>query len=237
MKTHIIEALKCTLFYLILFNFTGCHMEENGMRTEEAQGVYSRLSLDGDNFDVPTTYFFQEFKTSGVGEFWPRPRPDRRNVDVFTITGIFPNMAPYTEQNYREFEDLVRGKKVMMSLRAPRMDWTYYFQNVVPRLVALETSSETPLGFKKWLDPSPDKTMEKEIYMNDDKAHPSLIRISCDLQGGVLSPGCQVITEYREKYELKYSFSRDYLEQWIEIDRTVKATLDRFMQSAKLSNK
>jgi hypothetical protein len=210
-------------------------MDEEALTTEEAQNAYYKMSLNGINFDIPSSYFFRDFKVSG-GKRWSRPKGEKRHeVDVISITGLLPDMAPYTVTNAEEFEKPGFGNKVHASIGYSPNDWTYYFKNVVPRLKPLPTSDETPSGFTRWLDASADKQMENEIWMNANHPTPSLVRISCDVEGSVPFPRCEVIREYRQKFEMKYSFAREHLAKWAQIDQAVENVFNRFIENAKNS--
>lgn len=242
--TALTRAVGIAAFLLPLLG--GCFMNETGISTEEAQRTYFRMRLGGLDFDVPASYFFQDFKTIGAGKLWPRPLyTERQKVDVFTITGLLPDMSPYTTENAAEFERLGWGKKVQAQISLGAIvDWTYYFAHAGTRLRRLPASNETPRGFMRFLDqavvpdlpPERKLQVEKEVFMNSDKPVPGLVRILCALPGGAPSPSCEVITEYRQEYRLKYWFSRDYLGQWEEVDRAVKAVFDRFIETAAKSN-
>ncbi len=220
-----------------------------GISTEEAQRTYEYLRLGEESFDVPLTYSYRSFGKFEEEKRWSPPNSRRKKVDVISIQGLMPDMAPYSEENAVEFDRLGWGKKLMATLSPGVQDWTYYLEHSAKRLEPMPESAETPKGFKRFYDPNIDDPEFKnrvsasraleitsEVFMNFDRPVSGATRIRCYLPGSAFSPSCKVDTEYRGAYLLTYWFSRDYLAQWVEIDRAVKTAFDRFIEHSDKRN-
>ncbi len=220
-----------------------------GISTEEAQRTYRHLRLGDENFDVPTTYLYRPSGKFDGEKRWSPPNKRRKKVDVISIQGLMPDMAPYSEENSVEFDRLGLGKKLMATLSPGVQDWTYYLEHFAKKMGPMPESAETPKGFKRFYDPNIDDPTFKnrvsasraleitdEVFMNFDRPVSGATRIACNLPGSAPSPGCKVVTEYRGAYRLTYWFSRDYLAQWLEIDHAVKTTFDRFIEHSEQKN-
>ncbi|WP_166642474.1 hypothetical protein [Methylocaldum gracile] len=116
-----------------------------------------------------------------------------------------------------------------------RVNWPYYFAGAYQRLIKLPEHPLVP-GMFHYRDPLSDMN---DIFMSHDQPVRELMRIRCDNPEldphPVPSPTCTVTTLYRNQFQLEYHFALEYLRDWRDIDRKLKALFDRFAQSARLN--
>ncbi len=198
--------------------------------------------VDGVTFDVPLTYFFRGYSVKDGG--WFAVQEGKTEViDFITIYGLMPDLAPLSEENLAEFEKLGWGKQVTASL-THRRSWDYFFKNSFNE--DYERRPDTPRlpgMLHYYLVWGKADTYLSRAYATDD-----LTMITCNDQSihHDASPSCGVQTSYVPAPELlvaqhldkaaifylEYHFSSQYLSQWRDIDKKLKALFDQFIRNA-----
>ncbi|MFH0934432.1 MAG: hypothetical protein V1879_04445 [Pseudomonadota bacterium] len=207
---------------------------EPPLTLEQAKSLNFRASVKGAAFDIPVNYHYTQYSYFKV---WPRPTPGeingtvRREADYIKVAALLPDMAPYTEENAAEYEKPGWGKKVKMMLgHEKNLNLAGYFN----KLVKMDTST------------LPDMVQYEGWSRNmDEFSSPDLsISIRCDNEPAQSNfyPYCEVLRPYHYKlsigdpdipvFHIRYTFSRDYLQQWREIDEKVQALYDRLAENA-----
>lgn len=211
-------------FLLMIILLTGCRNDI--MTIEEARHLYYAVRVENIDFNVPVLYHPLE---SSLDKVWEAPKPRRETIDAIRIMALLPDMDYYNESTANEFKKLGWGKKIDVMMTHYRVNWPYYFNGAYRRLVKLPENQLVP-GMFHFRDPMSDM---EDIYLSHDQPIRELTRVRCanpklDPEPAP-SPSCKVTTLYRNQFQLEYTFSLGYLEQWRDIDHKVKALLDSFI--------
>jgi len=203
---------------------------------EQVKSLNFRVSVKGAPFNTPVNYHYTDYS---YFKKWPRPtqgeidKVERRAVDYIKVTALLPDMAPYTVENAAEYEKPGWGKKIKMMLgQEKNLDLSY-----ISKLEKIENPSlPGMLQYESGLRGS-------DTYISKDY----LIKIRCNNEPKKINthPYCEVLRPYHYKpkpinsdvgipvFHIRYTFSRDYLQQWRVIDEQVQALFDRFAASAQ----
>jgi hypothetical protein len=210
--------------FSIVMLLTGCGNDV--MTFEQAKNQHYAVRVENVDFDVPLLY---NPPNSTHGKGWAPPDPGRNTIDAIRIVALLPDMDYYNEKTANEFKKRGYGKTVSIFMSHFRVNWPYYFANAYKRLIKLPEHPLVP-GMFHYRDPMSDM---KDIFMSHDQPVREVTRIRCDNPEldphPAPSPACGVTTIYRNQFQLEYHFSLQYLEQWWDIDRKVKALLDSFI--------
>lgn len=201
---------------------------------EDAAKQRFSVSVKGVPFDIPVNYHYTEYS---YFKKWPRPSrgeiegTERRKVDFIKVTALLPDMSPYTAENAVEFEKPGWGKKVKILFGQQKyLDLSY-----IKKLPKME-KSKLP-GMLQYEGISKDR----DYFVSPDY----LVSMWCHNEPSEegWSPICEVLRSYRYKqrvgnlispvFHVDYTFSRDYLQQWKEIDAQVEILFDRFAVTAQ----
>lgn len=201
---------------------------------EQAMNLNFRVSVKGAPFDVPVNYHYNEYS---YFKKWPHPPQgqidgtERREVDYIKVTALLPDIAPYTAENAAEFEKPGWGKTVVILFGVKgNLDLTYIRKREKIENSKLQGMLQYEAGARS-----------DDIFISPD----DLISIRCDNEPKKEGwyPSCNVRSPYRYKIKIgnavfpefyfDYTYSRDYLQQWREIDEQVQALFDRFAAEAQ----
>lgn len=199
---------------------------------EEAVRQKFRVSLEGIHFDIPSVYSYYDYKRK---KSWPRVPADqlngsvRKEIDFIKIIVVMPDMEGFTRENSSKFEEKGWGSRVVASVNHQiPSPWVYYFEGFFPGLKKQEPNPNMP-GMLRFHDP----LMRKDIYLSHNYARPDLIKIMCADKSKVksikLSPSCTVTAQYHNKLNFSYTFAREYLYQWRDIDAKLRQRFDSFI--------
>ena len=207
------------------------------MTLNELKELKFKVTVEGVNFDVPVLYHYNDVYLGT----WPTPTDDelegkRKKVDVLRFKALLPDLAPYNENNAKEFEVLGHGKKVGIYMTKRKVNWRYYFDNFFEKdLTPLPDSTSVPNMFR-YRDISANN---EQVYFSANKPINKLIKITCDDPEldprPPVSPSCEVQTVYQDRYDLTLTFALEYLPQWREIDQKAQQILDSFITPANTS--
>lgn len=215
---------KCLCGLLMSFQLTSCGNET--MTFEEAKQQKYAVRVENVDFDIPVLYRHGDYAHS---KGWAAPSPERETIDAIRIVALLPDMDYYNEKTASEFMKPGHGKTVSIFMTHYRVNWPYYFANAYQRLIKLPEHPPVPDMFH-YRDPMADMN---EIFMSHDQPVRDLTEIICDNPEmdphPAPYPSCRVKTLYRDQFQLEYYFSLQYLEQWRDIDRKIKALLDSFI--------
>jgi hypothetical protein len=210
--------------FLITLLLTGCGNEV--MTLAEAKHQKYAVRVENVDFDVPLLYHRPSHPHR---DEWAAPAAGRKTIDAIRIVALLPDMDYYNEKTASEFKKRGYGKTVSIFMTHYRVNWPYYFNGAYKRLVKLPEHPLVP-GMFHYRDPMSDMM---DIFLSHDQPVRDLARIRCgnpELDPRPApSPSCRVTTLYRNQFQLEYYFSLQYLEQWRDIDRKVKALLGSFI--------
>lgn len=214
---------------------------------EEASKLHYPVSIKGAPFDIPITHTRTGgsiIKGGGYFNTWESPTQgeiegtERKEVDYIKIGALLPDMTPYTEQTAAEFDKLGWGKVVVISLsHRPWGSWDNFLSNSIKQNSPLEQiqNSTKVSGLLHYID----APANREYFVSQD--HLRVIRCVAEPKQQGRFPYCELNRPYKYKAGsfvpnnlfIEYTFSRDYLQQWREIDEKVDAIFDRFAASAQ----
>ena len=175
-------------------------------------------------FAIPQGYFM-----SG------RMKREKVKVSDATLWALLPDMKPYAQNTKQEFEKLGYGKVVLIGVGAredrPRLPEVY--QRIKGRYSELVSNENMKrIGLELYREPG---GHWDELMVHLDGGNVTYI-MQCMLLGNRPSPSCKVHMDYSDEIYVRYTFGRDHLEQWQEIDAKVRKTLRHFEQSATTSS-
>jgi hypothetical protein len=194
---------------------------------EEAMNMSYRVRIGNVDFDMPVNFNSWDYRATGQ---WSRPSRVRERVDYLRFNALLSDMAPYTEDNAAEYNRPGWGSRVQISMTdREKVDWVYYFNMVGPRLRQTTEPPDLP-GMIHYVEVD----TGDDVYLSHDHPTSNLVRVDCRYAGAVPFPSCKVTTRYRNgEFHLEYAFAREHIGDWREIDRKVKALLDRFADAAR----
>jgi hypothetical protein len=203
---------------LITFLLSGCGNEL--MTFEEAKNQKYAVRVENVDFDVPLLYHPLE---GSLDKGWEPPNPERETIDAIRVVALLPNLDFYNEKTANEFKKRGWGKKVSILMTHYRVNWPYYFDG------AYKPEDPQVPGMFHYRDPM--SNMD-DVFLSHDEPVRELIQIFCDNPvldpHPAVSPSCQITTLYRNQFQLEYHFALEYIQQWRDIDRKIKALLDSF---------
>lgn len=218
---------KWAIYILCLaFLLAGCGDEF--LTLEQARDQHYAVRVENVEFNVPLLYHPLE---SHLDTGWEPPQAERETIDAIRIKALLPDMEMYNEKTANEFKTPGLRRKVVIMMTHYRVNWPYYFDGAYKRLIKLPEHPLVP-GMFHYRDPMGDM---EDIYISHDKPVRDLTIMRCgnpelDPEPAPF-PGCSITTLYRNQFQLEYYFSLNYLAQWRDIDRKVKALLDSFIPS------
>lgn len=199
----------------------------------EAKNLVMHKKLDDSNiqFDVPITYM--ENYRQGTQWIIPAAKPLEKIglVDApIRLTGILPDLAPYSEANAFYFNIPGPGIKVDITLSNPgeKLSWNEFFMNELKTYALLPYDPAVP-DMPRYID----YHRHRVLYLSSDKSSPDMVLISCGYYNEAVIPECEGKTLYRGLYQLTYKFHKKYLKDWVTIDTKSKALLNRLATDPK----
>ncbi len=196
-----------------------------------------RIEIESHRFDVPLRYMYgQSVETYGR---WPTPKTERVQVGALSLSVLLSGMRPYFKEDDARWTVKGHGERLEISISKP-----------VGGLTAWHDWYESSLGqTTKFVAEGRFYHKEPEIYnlihfseqsgeryfaQGDQK-----LAITCDATipplkwSGFYSPSCKVKSNYRTGLVLEYYYALQYLPQWQQIDKDIKAMFDRFALTAQ----
>jgi hypothetical protein len=218
------SALYRLRLIVLVFLLTGCGDEL--LTLEQAKNQHYAVRVENIDFNVPLLYHPLQ---SHLDKGWKPPQAERETIDAIRIMALLPDMDDYNEKTANEFKVLGNGKKVRIFMTHYRVNWPYYFDGAYKRLIKLPEHPLVP-GMFHYRDPMADM---QDNFMSHDSPVRDLTEVRCENPEldpePAPSPACTVTTLYRNQFQLEYHFALEYLQQWRDIDRKVKALLDSFI--------
>ncbi len=209
--------------------------DEKGRKNVD-EGVV-RINLVGHRYDIPLRYHYTALLKN---KQWPTPKKEVVKVDGFNIDVLLPDLRPYSEAERHKFEERGYGDKVMIYIqeRSRIYSVSEYMARLragksttntqLPELEQRATAAEAP-GLLRFSD-----GREDLFVISEDDTRPYFI-MRCDIPGemGPPFPRCWVITDFNTNLELSYSYGRQHLRQWREIDKRIRELFEHFAESAR----
>jgi hypothetical protein len=202
----------------------------DGMKGRSEKNLESeviRIEMEGRHYDVPIRYtHWEAFVKRG---YWPKVKPERVKVGALSLSVLLPDMKPYYPEDEARWKARGHGDRVQVSIQIKKIDW---FQRYRDSYFDGQDQFSTRQGEIHGLA----LFARGGAYMNDiyfpvDATIELAMSCSKKPKSADFFPGCSVTSNYRPDIVLDYSYSKDYLPGWREIDLKLKALFDRFEQA------
>lgn len=201
---------------------------ENSLRNLESEVV--RIELEGRQYNVPMRYLYGK-AIEKYGR-WPTAKPGRVNVKALGISVITMDLIPYYPKDDARWNVLGHGERIEIAIASSsnNPDWfTKYRDNYFSGNYKFSKRQGTVHGLVKF---EGNGELSDDYFPIDDT-----IELSMHCNKGEkrkdYSPGCNVSSNYHPGITLNYSYGKNYLPNWKEIDFKLKELFDQFEASAK----
>ena len=223
------SILKFCLIYSALIITSGCNdgVEINPKNLKE---YYIKYNLNQLKMDIPLNYHYSSFQRK---KHWAKPKDERILVDFIEIEALLPNINPFSEKLENEFRSYNRGKKIRITLRKnTHYPLSKYLEASSARLHKRKESKEAPglFYFEEFTESTP-KEMIKDIFILSINTTKQLFKIECHRAEILIKsfPACTLGREWGDGFYLEYTFSREYLKNWKDIDLKSTELLNSFL--------
>jgi len=196
---------------LIVFLIFMIHLQYRTMRaldfgygsTADLQKV--DIEIAGQHYEIPKAFI------------WYRPNWRGGKQHGVNMHALLPEFKPYSKETEAEFKRRGHGRVISMQLaeRGSYLPAKKLFEMMLKEAVGDEGGG--PFGFRMYRISSPWNSDLFFRYLDDG----SLYFINCKSIESALSPSCSRTIYLGEDHIVKYTYSRDYLEDWQEIDAGV----------------
>lgn len=202
---------------------------ENSLRNLESEVV--RIELGGHQYNVPMRYLYG--KAIEKYDRWPTAKPGRVNVKVLSISVISTDLTPYYPKDDARWNVLGHGERIEVNI-ATASDWfKEYRSKHFGGHYTFSKRQGTIHGLAKFQGAGE----LSDFYFPVDDTVELYISCSKGERRANFSPSCHVKSNYRPGIILRYTYSKDYLQNWKEIDFKLKQLFDQFEDSAKSEKK
>ncbi len=187
-----------------------------------------RIELGGRKYDIPVRYAYGEaFEKRG---YWPQVKPERVSAKAFGLSVLLPDLKPYYPEDDAHWKVLGHGRKIQIDLVIKEDPaWFSFYRK-------LYFSGNA--NYNKRVDDIYDLAYFSREGELDDVFMPldesTELMLTCvEMENNTIpSPSCFVESNYRPGVVLRYYYSRKYLQNWRQIDTSLKAMFDHFEQAA-----
>ncbi len=150
------------------------------------------------------------------------------------IRALLPDMKPYAEDTKQEFDKPGWGREISIGLgvRESRPSLAGVYERIKGQYSEPVSSEEmSRMGLALYRDP---RRHWDELMVHLEEGKVTYMAF-CKLLENMPSPSCDVYMDYTDDIYIDYSFARDHLEHWREIDGGLRELLRHFEQAAKTS--
>lgn len=207
------------LFYsVLLFLLFGC-AEEKEMPLSDILNIKMRVTVNGQNFDIPMGYAYQYKQIAGA---WPIPSQDeidgklRRKVDSLWIQALLPALDGYSEANHRKFNTSGYGDviRILVTKLSPLCTECVLDGRTLP--VEARPGVVVSMGKDK---------LKSDLYISMPFEKNNYFMMRCGNRGVSQYQSCKVDRNYGD-YNVHYSFSMKYIDNVKDVDGKVLLLID-----------
>lgn len=200
-------------------------MEEGKINLEKE---VVRIELEGRRYNVPMRYMYGE--AIEKNNQWPKANAERVKVGGLTLSVLLPNMTPYYPKDDARWNVLGYGDRLEVAIAKPvgSLEWFHFFRS---GYLSGEDKLATRMLDANGLTRFAYRQME-DVYFPIDGDLELVISCSSKPATNDISPGCRTKSNYKYGVVLEYSYGKNYLEHWREIDSTIKAMFNAFEEAA-----
>jgi hypothetical protein len=187
-----------------------------------------RIEMEGRRYNVPMRYTYgQAIEKHGR---WPAAKPERVKVGALTLSVLLPGLKPYYPEDDTHWNVRGHGDRLEVDITVSRgsQGWLHQLRD---RYLRGEEQFAMRIPDDFGLARFSVKGMEDAYFPIGDDLE---LTISCDPEpaSSDFSPGCRTKSNYKEGIVLEYSYGKNYLEHWREIDSALKTMFDDFERAA-----
>lgn len=189
-----------------------------------------RIALEGRKYNVPMRYTYgQAIEKHGR---WPTAKSERVKVGALTLSVLLPDLKPYFPEDDARWKVKGHGDRgeVTITNAIGKSDW---FQTNRNQYFSGQDRYSTQKGEHYGLILFAGHGYTSDTYIPVDESIELIMHCDKEPKSVDFFPSCHMKTRYRDGIVLRYSYSKDYLPNWREIDMKVKALFDRFEQGAQ----
>lgn len=173
------------------------------------------IEIAGRHFAIPKAYI------------WYRPAWKGGKMDGVNMHALLPDFKPYSQETKAEFERLGHGNKIgfLLEYSPHQLSRAQFFERRYPA-DSIKRAKNGPFGFHMFQLP-PKGFVGEEIYYRylEDG---SFFFLECSTNKKHKSPGCSGSTSLGDGFFVDYSYSRDYLKDWQQIEQGLRDLIYRF---------
>lgn len=207
------------IFLLVILIFCFFFFKENN-EVNIAQYNISNIRLD-----IPKPYHYGEYEKRGR---WPKINSGIHETSYISIDVILPNLDAMNEINRHLFKELGWGSKIGIRLNSNPMHSFERIINNYKKREILIISNYSVKGLESYQLKRVKNGKPISDFLIKIKNEEVDLLVKCDLINEGISPSCKIDRLLKNGLHLQYIYSRDYIEQWQEIDSTVLNLLNSF---------
>ena len=217
-----IKQIKVRLIFIALFGVFVLYLLLSASKNEIEVAKYKISNI---RLDIPKAYHYGEYEKRSK---WPKINSGVHQSEYITIDVILPNLDAVNEQNKHVFKQLGWGEKIRISLNSsPIYSFDRIISNYLNRNLLVESSYAL-----KGLQTYKLKMVEngkpyKDFFVKKREGTIDFIG-RCTLVTERSSPSCKVDRILKNGIHLQYIYSRNHIEQWGHIDRSILTLLNSF---------
>lgn len=189
-----------------------------------------RIELGGRKYDIPVRYAYGEaLEKRG---YWPKVKSGRTSVDALRLNVLLPDMKPYYPEDDARWKVRGHGEKVDVTITSSfgPTDWYPSLKNryFSGREKEFRIRGEDIYQLAYFAGRG---HLSNYFFPLDEKLE-LVIDCTRNTDTDIPSPSCSVKSNYKPGIAITYYYSREYLQNWQEIDANIKALFDRFEKTA-----
>lgn len=190
-----------------------------------------RVEVAGRKYNIPMRYTYgSNFEKYGR---WPTAKAERIKTQSVAISVLLPDMKPYFAEDEARWKARGFGERVEVAISnsSRYSDWylnfrEQYFSGQKNKFYERKAEENGLIMFAR------KKGGDNEYFPVGN--NPELV-LKCTKEPARagINPFCFVVSNYLSNSRLEYSYGKDYLSRWQEIDSKLKTLVDQFEQAAQ----
>lgn len=193
-----------------------------------------RIELGGRRYDVPMRYSYgQAIEKHGR---WPTAKPERVKVGALSLSVLLPDLKPYYPEDDARWKVRGHGDRLEVTIsNSKSLSIDTWYGALRGRYLHGDEKYATRMPDAHELIRFSVRGMEDSYFPLNEGIE---LNISCDPElesndtKNFLSPSCRVKSNYQAGIALEYSYGKEFLPRWREIDESLKVKFNQFENAA-----